>query len=249
MMERIDTPIHTEDLVEAPLEPSGGRLREGFFDEIARTTRGLVRAERWQFRLGPITLFRFDPPRASEGGWWWPIAGGLLVGRPGGTLAVAWRDGNLVSTLDGYHPRLPQWLYRLTQLPLHLAVTRQALLQVRGRDPSPGVPAGPAERAVAAGIDLSLCAGLALLARRRRLLAFAALATAYHVGLWATRGGTVGARMLNLRLVAVDGSPPSPVQAVLRLLSLPLGVKRLRAVHDEVAATVLISLPRKWRAG
>jgi uncharacterized RDD family membrane protein YckC len=48
--------------------------------------------------------------------------------------------------------------------------------------------------------------------------------------------------VLGLRLVAIDGSRPSPTQAVLRLAALPLGARRLRAVHDDLAATAVISL-------
>ena len=188
-----------------------------------------------------MTLFRFGAPQALGHGWSWPIVDGLLVGRPAGTFAVAWRDGRLVSTLDGYQPRLPRPLYRLTQLPLHPVVTRLVLLQLRGRSPSPGVPAGPAQRGAAAGVDLGLCAALALTVRRRRLLAFAALATGYHLGLWATTGRTVGGLLLGQRLVGIDGSPPSPVQALVRLLTLPLAGARLRAMHDELAGTEVVS--------
>jgi hypothetical protein len=242
-MEPIDTPsspVHIEDFVVAPLQPDDRRLRDGFFDEVTRLSGGLVRGERWRLRVGPITLFRFGEPRPLDGGWSWPITGGLLVGRPAGTLALAWRDGRLVSTLEGYRPRLPRPLYRLTQLPLHPAVTRLVLLRLRGRAPSPGVPAGPAQRLAAAGIDLALCAGLALTVRRRRLRAFAGLAASYHVGLWAVTGRTLGGRLLGQRLVAVDGSTPSPIQAVVRLLALPLGATRLRALHDELAGTEVI---------
>ena len=188
-----------------------------------------------------MTLFRFGAPQALGHGWSWPIVDGLLVGRPAGTFAVAWRDGRLVSTLDGYQPRLPRRLYLFTQLPLHPVVTRMVLLQMRGRSPSPGVPAGPAQRLAAAGIDLGLCAGLALKVRRRRLGAFAAIATGYHLGLWATTGHTLGGRLLGQRLVAIDGSPASPAQALVRLLTLPLAGARLRAMHDELAGTEVVS--------
>jgi hypothetical protein len=241
MMDRIDThPVHLEDSVAAPVEPDLARLRDGFFDEITRLSGGLIHGERWQLRVGPVPLVRFGEPRAVQGGWSWPITGGLLVGRPAGTLAYTWRDGKLRGTLDGYQPRLPRAPYRLTQLPLHNPVTRLVLLQLRGRTPAPGVPAGPAQRAAATGIDLALCAGLAMTLRRRRLLAFVPLAATYHLCFWATTGRTPGARLLGLRLVAVDGSPPSPVQAAVRLLALPLAARRMRALHDELAGTEVI---------
>ena len=162
------------------------------------------------------------------------------MGRPAGTLTLAWRDGRLLSTLDGYQPRLPGGLYRLTQLPLHPQVTRLVLLQLRGRTPPPGVPVGPAQRLAAAGVDLVICAGLALTLRRRRLGAIAAIATGYHVGLWSTTGRTLGGLLLGQRLVGIDGSPPSAVQAAVRLLSLPLAAARLRALHDELAGTEVV---------
>src|SRR5438445_4210987 len=178
MMERIDpkSPIHTEDQVEAPLEPDRQRLRDGFFDEVTRLSGRLIRGERWLLRVGPITLFSFGEPRPLDAGWSWPITGGLLVAEPAGTLALAWRDGRLVSTLDGYEPRLPRSLYRLTQLPLHPAVTRLVLLRLRGRTPSPGVPAGPARRAAAAGRDPPGCAAPDPPARRRSGRTFARVA-------------------------------------------------------------------------
>ena len=241
-MERIapTSPIRTEDRVAAPLAPDDRRLRDGFFEEMTRLFGGVIRGERWLLRVGPATLFRFGEPRALDGGWSWPITGGLLVARPAGALALSWHDGQLVSTLDGYQPRLPRPLYRLTQLPLHPLVTRLVLLRLRGRSPPPGVPAEPARRAAAAGIDLAVCAALALPARRRRMRTFAVIAVAYHVGCWATTGRTLGASLLGQRLVAVDGSPPSGVQAVVRLLTLPLSVWRLRAIHDELAGTEVI---------
>jgi hypothetical protein len=245
MMERIDTrlpdrAVHLEDSVAAPVEPDHLRLRDGFFDEITRLSGGLVRGEPWQLRVGPVPLVRFGEPRAVAGGWSWPITGGLLAGRPAGTLAYTWRDGRLWGTLDGYQPRLPRTLYRLTQLPMHSPVTRLVLLRLRGRTPPPGVPAGPAQRLAAAGVDLALCACLAMTRRRRRLLAFATVAASYHLLFWVTTGSTPGGRLLSQRLVAVDGSSPSPIQAVVRLLTLPLAARRMRALHDELAGTEVI---------
>ena len=229
-----------EDVVWAPLEPGPGLLLDGFFREVTCLSGGLVRGERWRLRLGPLTLFRFGEPRLAPGGWSWPIAGGLLVGRPGGSLAFAWRDGRLWQTLEGYRPRLPAPLYRRTQLPLHHAVSRLVLLRLRGRAPSPGVPAAPVQRLAAAAADLALCAGLAALLPRRRLLALGPLAAAYHLAFWAAAGSTPGGRLLGQRVVSVDGMPLSPAQAGLRLLALPLGVRRLRALHDELAGTEVI---------
>src|SRR5205807_10153283 len=107
------------------------------------------------------------------------------------------------------------------RLPHHPMVTRLVLLTLLGRSPAPGVPAGPAGRVAASGIDIALCAALALTVRRGRPAAFAGLAAAYHVVCWATTGRTLGAWLLGQRLVAVDGSAPSGPQAIVRLLTIP----------------------------
>src|SRR5260370_7870777 len=70
-------------------------------------------------------------------------------------------------------------------------------------------------------MDVGLCAGLALLAgRRRRVAAFAGLAIGYHVACWSSSGRTVGGLIAGQRVVAVGGSrgaggqtlvpPPAP---------------------------------------
>jgi hypothetical protein len=40
--------------------------------------------------------------------------------------------------------------------------------------------------------------------------------------------------------VAIDGGRVTPVQAVLRLLGLPAGLARFRAVHDQLALTEVV---------
>ena len=232
--------ISVEDAVAAPLPPDQELLREGFFREVTTLTAGLVRGEHWRLRLGPVILFAFAEPRPEPDGWSYPITGGLLVGHAGGSLAFGWQGGRLRQTLEGYRPRLPWALYRLTQLPAHHTVSRLLLLRLRGRDPAPGVPAGAAQRLAAATVDLGLCAAVASQAPKRRLLAFGTLAAAYHLGFWAA-GGTPGGRLLGQRLISIDSSTVSPAQALLRLLSLPLGLLRGRALHDEVACTEVIA--------
>ncbi|MBO0683942.1 MAG: hypothetical protein J2P45_12345, partial [Candidatus Dormibacteraeota bacterium] len=130
--------VSVEDAVAAPLPPGQERLREGFFREVTRLTLGLVRGQRWCLRLGPLTLFAFAQPRPEPDGWSYPITGGLMVGRAGGSLAFSWHGGHLRQTLEGYRPRLPWPVYRRTQLPAHHAVSRLLLLRLRGRAPAPG---------------------------------------------------------------------------------------------------------------
>jgi len=243
-------PICLELRVRSPIEPSPGRIRDAFFDDVGDLTLGLVTGQRWRLRLGPITLLAFGDPAFDAGSWKWPITGGWLARQPGGTLSYGWRDGDLVGVVDGYVPRLPRPVYLATQGQVHRMVTRRFLLQLRGRTPPPGVPAGPVQRIVSSGVDLMLCAGLtALLRPRRRLRWAAALAAVYHLGCWSLTGRTVGALVTGQRLVSVDGSPVAPWQAVLRLAALPLAVLACRAVHDEAAATEVIEAQWTVTAG
>ncbi len=87
-----------------------------------------------------------------------------------------------------------------------------------------------------------LCAGLSLLAgRKRRRWTLLALAAGYHVICWSTTGRTLGGVITKQRVVATDGSRLTVAQALLRFLALPIAAWRLRAVHDEVAATDVIA--------
>ena len=233
--------VHVSDRLRAPLRPSSARLRDVFFSTATELTLGAVRGERWRLRTGPLVWFEFDEPAPRDGGWSWPIRGGLLVRRAGGAFSVRWREGELVAAVTGYSPRVPLPLYLAAQLPFHHLVTRLFLLRLRGRVPAPGVPAGPAQRLLAAGVDVALCgAGALLLARRRRLAAFLGLATAYHLLAWTAAGRTVGGSRLGQRLVAVDGGRVTAVQAAIRLALMPVALARLRAVHDAAASTEVV---------
>jgi len=119
---------------------------------------------------------------------------------------------------------------------------RLHLLRVRGRVPSPGVPAAPTRRVAAGAIDAGLCAAVALTAGKgRRLAAFAGIAIAYHVACWSSSGRTIGGVIAGQRVVSVDGSRVSIGQALVRLVALPVAALRLRAVHDEIAGTEVVS--------
>jgi uncharacterized RDD family membrane protein YckC len=104
------------------------------------------------------------------------------------------------------------------------------------------VPADVSARLAAAAIDAGICAGIALLAGRgRRTRTFLAIAAGYHIAAWAVSGRTLGGAVMRQRVVSVDGSRPSVAQAALRFATLPLAAFRLRALHDEMAGTGVIT--------
>jgi len=241
-MRWIDGEVQVEDSVRAERPLSGETLREGFFEAAAELSLGLIRMRGDSIYLGPLELLRFDYPATTTQSVSWPIEGGMLAGEAGGYLEVRSAEGQLVAKVEGYRPRLPRPIYMLTQLPLHHALARLQLLHLRGRRPVPGVPADVSGRLAAGLIDAGICAGIALtVARRRRFRALLAIAAAYHIAGWAVSGRTVGGAIMRQRVVSVDGSRPSLGQATLRFVTLPLAAIRLRALHDDVASTDVIT--------
>ena len=65
------------------------------------------------------------------------------------------------------------------------------------------------------------------------------IAAAYHVVCWSVSGRTLGGLVVGQRVIAVDGARPTVGQAVVRLLTLPLGWFR-GPFHDELAGTDVI---------
>ncbi|HYT14564.1 MAG TPA: RDD family protein [Candidatus Nitrosopolaris sp.] len=240
-MRRAEGRVWVEDSVANARPVSGKELRDRYTGDVRPLSLGLARMEGSSMRLGPLEILRFGRPKVTRAGVDWPIEGGLAAGGPGGSFAVRAADGRLVASLTGYRPRLPFALYVVTQLPIHHLVMRMYLLRVRGRLPEPGVPAPPTRRLAAAAIDVALCAAMALVARRRRLVAFAGIAAGYHVACWSVSGRTLGGAVTGTRIVAVDGSRPSIGQSIVRLLALPLAALRMRAAHDELAATEVVA--------
>jgi hypothetical protein len=236
-----EPPVHQECRVRAPFESGRDRLRDAFFADVGAVTFGAIRGERWRLRLGPLTLLAFGDPEFDGEAWTWPITGGLLARRPGGSLRCGWRDGELIADVDGYLPRLPALAYRAMQRPVHDVLTRRFLLRLRGRTPAPAPPAGPAQRLMTASLDLALCAGVAAaVSRRRPMCAFLVLAAGYHVTSWTLGGRTLGGALTGQRVVSVDGSPVAAWQALVRLAALPSALLTLRAVHDEAAGTEVV---------
>jgi hypothetical protein len=237
-----DGRVWVEDSVASPSAISGKELRGQFVSDVSALTFGLVRMRGSSMVLGPLEILRFGRPKTTRTGVDWPVEGGLAAGAAGGHWSISASGGRLVASLEGYRPRLPRFIYALTQLPIHHLVMRLHLLRARGRVPSPGVPAAPTRRIAAGAIDVGLCAAASLLAgRRRRIAAFAGLAVGYHVACWSTSGRTVGGLIAGQRVVSVDGSRVTIGQSLVRLLALPVAALRLRAVHDEISGTEVIA--------
>jgi hypothetical protein len=211
--------VDVHDSVRAPHPVPVPRLRSGFLPLTSRYTAWLVRGTPWRFSIGPVSLITFGEPETTATGVRWPITGGLLSARPGGGVGFEWVDGELRGSVEGWEPRLPLPLYEVTQLLIHHAVMRLTLLQLRGRDPLPGEPAGQRSRVLAAATDLALCAAVASLARRRRWTALAGVYAGYHAAAWTLAGTTAGGALFGTRLLAVDGSRVTLPQALVRLLA------------------------------
>ena len=147
--------VVTEPAVES--SDSGARwLGVTYWQSVAGFTRGLVRAT-WSAGggrlrlLGGATLLTFGPPAIAVDGETvscrYPIQGGVLALRPGGSVTLAQRavgtEYELTVTVEEYLPRLaaragaPWWtgaLYAKGQSPFHAAVSRRYFeLLVRGR--------------------------------------------------------------------------------------------------------------------
>jgi uncharacterized RDD family membrane protein YckC len=144
---------------------------------------------------------------------------------------------------------------------------------------APPVPyAGIATRALALGIDVVISEGIFILAAA--LLGLVAslvgevrpewlvpvLAAVgwvltiggYFVGFWSVTGQTPGMRLMHLRVIARDGSPPHTVRAMVRLVGLGLAIvplfagfipvlidDRRRGLPDFLAGTFVIYADRQ----
>jgi hypothetical protein len=225
--------VRSDDRVASPAPPDQARIREGFTREVSRLTFGVIRGRPDGFYVGPVPLIKLGPPEDLDGrGVRWPITGGLLVRRPGGTVGFSWGEGQLRGSVTGYAPSLPRRVYDITQRRVHSEITRLYLLKTRGRQPLPGPIAPPSRRLGAVAIDLGLC----WLIARGRARRFVGVAAGYHLVAWAIARRTAGGALLDERLVSIDGSEVTIGQAIARLLLLPLGPSR----QDEVAGTAVI---------
>jgi uncharacterized RDD family membrane protein YckC len=132
--------------------------------------------------------------------------------------------------------------------------------------------AGIATRALALAVDVAIvqvivftCAAviglvgslvgdlhLDTLGRVLAAVAWALAVATYFVTFWSTVGQTPAMRMMDIRVVAADGTPPSLGRSIVRLVGLGLAIipffagflpvlvdDRRRGIHDMLAATVV----------
>jgi hypothetical protein len=240
-----DGNVSVEDSVASPRAAAGSELRDSYLEDIQKLTGGLIRVRGSGLFFGPLELLRLGRARVTRHAVEWPIEGGILARAPGGRFRFEAKKiqhtGRLVALVEGYSPRLPVPLYRVTQLPIHYLFMRLHLLRVRGREPSIGVPAGAQDRRRAAMVDLAFCITLAgLISRRPRVRALLGVAAAYHVTCWSISGRTLGGLVMRQRVVAADGSRPTIGQSLVRLVALPFGWARGRPVQDDIAYTDVV---------
>jgi RDD family protein len=236
-----DGRLATEDSVAVAAKPTGAELRDRYVETVRALTFGLVALRDNSLMLGRVELLRFGTPKVTKSAVEWPIEGGLLSRRPGGRWRLEAKGGRTRASLDGWVPSLPRLVYALTQLQVHMLFTRLYLLRLRGREPVPGVRATQNDRLNAAAVDAAFCLTLAGLTGRRRLGRTLAIAAIYHVACWSITGRTLGGLVMRQRVIAVDGSRLTPTQAAFRFAMLPLSWLARRPVHDEIAASDVIS--------
>jgi RDD family len=233
--------VSSSDSVELATPMTGARLRDSYMKAVRDLTFGLAQYRDNTLVVGPVQLLRFGKPAVTRSAVDWPIDGGLLAGAPGGHWRIKVSEGRVEASLHGYRPRLPQPLYDLTHLQVHMLITRLYLLRLRGREPAPGPVAAPADRFRASTVDIAFCLTLARLTGQRRIKRVAAIAALYHVACWSTSGRTLGGMVTRQRVVAVDGSRLVPAQAMLRFALLPLSWVTWRPLHDLVAETTVVA--------
>ena len=118
-----------------PATEAGARLLgERYWQTVRRASLGLVRLRRTRggsvLRLVGAPLFRFAPAELAVGAngvrCSFPIRGGLLARRPGGTLVLSQSTGGeLRAALTGFVPRLGARPYDRVQRRLHVAISRR----------------------------------------------------------------------------------------------------------------------------
>jgi len=102
-----------------------------YFDWLQSTFRGVVAVTR-DSAADSIVLFfagapaiRLQHRRSSVGRVEYAVMGGLLARRNGEFSFVRKQDGTTLAILDGFRPRLPEWLYARTQGRIHALIMRR----------------------------------------------------------------------------------------------------------------------------
>jgi hypothetical protein len=151
-LETVDSIELPRPLVDAS-QHGAAELGRWYWNEVERSTRRLVTARTADegIRLvlgGSLTLLRFGAPVVTVDAdvveCRYPIVGGHLAARPGGSLAITQRVGRvpqLEIRVSGYHPRLAGTgtglhrglLYRALQAPLHRTLSRRSLTRAATR--------------------------------------------------------------------------------------------------------------------
>jgi hypothetical protein len=233
--------VSTRSAVAVARPISGATLRDSYVDAIGTLTFGLARVRDSSIVIGPVTLLRLGPPKVTRNAVDWPIEGGLLARRAGGHWRLQETGGRVEAAVEGYSPRLPRPLYVATHLQVHQLFTRLYLLRLRGREPAPGAAAPSSDRFRAGIVDVAFCLTVAGFSGRRRLRRRLIMVAAYHVACWSLSGRTLGGLVMRQKVVAVDGSPLTVAQSLLRLALTPLSWLTGRPIHDELAATEVIA--------
>jgi hypothetical protein len=134
-------------------EEGARQLGRRYLDEVRRSTHGLVRprshaSEVSLVIVGTVPLLRFGQPEFAVGAerveCRYPIRGGLLAARPGGSLVIAQQVADhpeLELAVAGYFPRLGgssrrrslrRALYAAVQARAHRAISRRFLERAAG---------------------------------------------------------------------------------------------------------------------
>jgi hypothetical protein len=118
-----------------PATQAGARLlAERYWLTVRRTSFGLVRLRETRdgsvLHLAGAPLLRFAPAELAAGATGvrcsFPIRGGLLARRAGGTLVLSHSDdGELRAALTGFVPRLGTRPYDRIQRRIHVAISRR----------------------------------------------------------------------------------------------------------------------------
>jgi hypothetical protein len=129
-----DERVSASRAVVPPTEAGARLLGERYWLTVRRASFGLLRVRETRdgsmLCLGAAPLLRFAPVELAAGAKGvqcsFPIRGGLLARRAGGTLVLSQsNDSELRAALTGFAPRLGTQPYDRIQRRIHLAISRR----------------------------------------------------------------------------------------------------------------------------